>query len=77
VEPGFVKMISPELGPAQIIEAPEIGLAQYYRQGWRLLKEDEEPAQPPLDVPPPMSVAEVSAAAEPPAPAEPSAKKEK
>jgi hypothetical protein len=77
VEPGFVKMISPQLGPSQIIEVPEIGLAQYYRQGWRLLAPDEEPPVPPLDVPPPMSVAEVSAAAEPPAPAEPSAKKEK
>jgi hypothetical protein len=63
VEPGFVKVIHP--GTGGIAEVPEIGLAQYYRQGWRLLREDEEPAQPPLDVPPPVTRAEVAAAAEP------------
>jgi hypothetical protein len=66
VEPGFVKVIHPGLeAGSNIAEVPEIGLHQYYRQGWRLLAPDEEPAQPPLDVPPPVTEAEVSAAAEP------------
>ena len=63
MEPGFVKVIHPELGAGSISEVPEIGLFQYYLSGWRLLAADEESAVPVAAEPPPVTLAEVTAAA--------------
>ena len=63
MEPGFVKVIHPELGVGSVSEVPETGLFQYYLSGWRLLAADEEPAVPVPVVPPPVTLAEVTAAA--------------
>jgi len=72
VEPGFVRIIHPELGRDSISEVPETSLPTWYMSGWRLLADGEQPPDPPLTVPPPVTVAEVA----PPAP-EAAPKKEK
>ena len=64
MEPGFVKIIHPGLGVGSVSEVPESSLFEWYRGGWRLLKDDE--ALPPPaseEVPEPVSIAEVTAAA--------------
>lgn len=67
MEPGFTRIVHPGLGPTSIAEVPESSLFEWYQRGWRLLKDDEAPAVPPLDVPPAVTLADVTAPAEPPA----------
>lgn len=63
MEPGFVRIIHPELGADSISEVPETSLSQWYMSGWRLLKDNEAPPVLPLSVPEPVSLAEVTTTA--------------
>jgi hypothetical protein len=70
VEPGFVRIIHPELGPGSVSEVPGTSLPTWYMSGWRRLAEDEIPPEPDTAAPEPVTVAEVAAPAPEAAPEE-------